>query len=550
MLAEAREGAASDDRFILTHAQTPFLDLVHPSLRHHVQTHTQDFQDAISGIYLPRNTTPSLLASLKAHRGFLTADNPQLRPAAMEMQVDASWALKRISRPGRLNVPSPARTFFQYAFDDEWQGADAVIWVIDSGVDSGNPDFGERVLVSPRSQHKQMLARTDSTGHGTAVAGASASTRHGIARSAWIRPVKVLDNYLRGNVLDVISLVTPIRTAGWKLANKRNAVQIVVFAATVPINPALDVAITKLDHSGFVVVVPASNEPIDACILSPSHLNEVITVAGTTTKDTLLAGSGYGACVDILAPGQSVRVPGIHGLPARPFALNRPVPRAQSVWTGTSIAAGFVAGAIAIYLNPLRRLSTRPEPNYGVSLSTLARSYLEVSSIELPDQIVSEGLPTSQDIHYMLRGSGYSHLSPDGRMRNDMPDSEAYVVGRVFPEDALKQAADLYTAWASRARHSTTRRFLQTSLKHNFEPLEIPRDPAAQRAYCDEQADFNESVESALCELDRERAERAHERERKRPRPSEQAHQLLHARPPIPPEYRPVRPKLIRPQHS
>jgi subtilisin family serine protease len=55
--------------------------------------------------------------------------------------------------------------------------------------------------------------------------------------------------------------------------------------------------------------------------------------------DARTPGTAYGACLDVFAPGDSVLLPSMEG----------PLPTTQ-LWTGTSMSAGYVSGAIALYL--------------------------------------------------------------------------------------------------------------------------------------------------------------------------------------------------------
>ena len=55
--------------------------------------------------------------------------------------------------------------------------------------------------------------------------------------------------------------------------------------------------------------------------------------------DARTPGTAYGPCLDVFAPGDSVLLPSIEGRLAT-----------TQLWTGTSMSAGYVSGAIALYL--------------------------------------------------------------------------------------------------------------------------------------------------------------------------------------------------------
>jgi subtilisin family serine protease len=57
-------------------------------------------------------------------------------------------------------------------------------------------------------------------------------------------------------------------------------------------------------------------------------------------SDRRASGTAYGPCIDIYAPGDSVLLP----------SLDRELAPISQLWNGTSMAAGYVSGAIALFL--------------------------------------------------------------------------------------------------------------------------------------------------------------------------------------------------------
>ncbi|KAJ3055876.1 hypothetical protein HK097_008873 [Rhizophlyctis rosea] len=79
-----------------------------------------------------------------------------------------------------------------------------------------------------------------------------------------------------------------------------------------------------------------------ACDYSPASANLVLTVAATNISDGSTAFSTTGPCVDIFAPGADVAGIDLTG--------------AQTTQSGTSIAAAFVAGSLAVQWSRNRTL--------------------------------------------------------------------------------------------------------------------------------------------------------------------------------------------------
>ena len=147
-----------------------------------------------------------------------------------------------------------------------------------------------------------------------------------------------------------------VRGTQWVLADharhpERRAVANWSFIAdTTAAVPALDSAVAQLRAAGIPVVVSAGNVELDACHISPSNSPGVIVVGASrvmrsressvTLTDARAPHTAYGPCIDVFAPGDSVLLPGID-------AGGAPI---TQLWTGTSMSAGYVSGAAALFL--------------------------------------------------------------------------------------------------------------------------------------------------------------------------------------------------------
>jgi subtilisin family serine protease len=218
--------------------------------------------------------------------------------------VSASWGLDAIQVPAGVS------------------GTGVRVYVLDTGVAS-DPGFSGRLSGD----------MSDCNGHGTHVAGIIGSTQFGVARSAQIVSVKVADCGGGVNPATVVSAIN------WIIKNHPRGVPGVVnMSLAVNKNPALDAAVVSLYSAGLVPVVAAGNLSSDACSYSPAGVSQAITVGGLNLNGMKTIDSDFGSCVDVWAPG---------GLITSEDAFN---PTGSAIKTGTSMAAGFVSGIAALYL--------------------------------------------------------------------------------------------------------------------------------------------------------------------------------------------------------
>ena len=226
-------------------------------------------------------------------------------------------------------------------------GAGVTVYVFDGGVMTSHPELAGRVR---RGYDAFPDGPPVCNAHGTAVAGAVAGATLGVAPEAEIVDVKMVDcRRMRGTIEAIV------RGTRWMLADVarhpgRRAVANWSFIADTSSDvPALDVAVRALNDAGIPVVVAAGNVDMNACHIAPANSPGAVVVGASRVRralgaDTLIderaPGTAYGPCVDIFAPGDSVLLPSMD-------LVGHPV---SQLWTGTSMSAGYVSGAIALYL--------------------------------------------------------------------------------------------------------------------------------------------------------------------------------------------------------
>lgn len=264
-------------------------------------------------------------------------------PAPVVEQQTLSTALDRIDQR------SPA---LDQTFRHSGTGRGVTIYVFDGGILDTHPELAGRVRQGfdayPGENHV-------CNAHGTAVAGAAAGRTLGVAPDAEIVDIKMVEcKTLRGSIDAIVD------GAHWVIADharhpERRAVANWSFMAdTSNTVPALDSAVKRLIAAGIPVIVSAGNFDIDACRVAPANSPGSIVVGAAavhSVTDSSLegraAGTAYGPCVDIFAPGKDVLLPSID-------EQNQPT---EQRWTGTSMAAGYVSGAVALYLESNPRAS-------------------------------------------------------------------------------------------------------------------------------------------------------------------------------------------------
>jgi len=241
--------------------------------------------------------------------GVMTADATQTNPP---------WGLDRIDQ---RNLPLNA------TYNSNWTGSGVRVYVIDTGIRTTHTQFGGRA-----SNVFDAFGGNgaDCNGHGTHVSGTIGGSTYGVAKSALLRGVRVLDCNGSGSTSGVISGVDWVR---------QNFIAPAVANMSLGggVSTALDTAVNNLSNAGVAIAVAAGNSNADACNSSPARAANAITTGATTTTDARSSFSNFGTCVDIFAPGS--------GILSAWFSSNT----ATATLSGTSMASPHVAGVAALY---------------------------------------------------------------------------------------------------------------------------------------------------------------------------------------------------------
>jgi type VII secretion-associated serine protease mycosin len=248
---------------------------------------------------------------------------------------------------------------FAIGADSVWStttGSGVTVAVVDSG--SGpHPDLAENLL-SGRSFFGSVEAQdgsdVDASGHGSHVAGIIAAVANngiggsGVAPNAKILPIKVLDQAGQGSPVDVAAGVYFAVDQGAKVINLSlggNSESTCPPANGQTRSKCLTQAIQYANDNGALVVAAAGNGGATDQPKWPAAQDLTLAVTAVDQSNNAPSFNQRGDYIDISAPGTSIlsTTRGIY----KPEKCLTDEPR-LCFESGTSMAAGFVAGAAAL----------------------------------------------------------------------------------------------------------------------------------------------------------------------------------------------------------
>ena len=281
------------------------------------------------------------------------------------------------------------------AWDKISTSPDIIIAVIDSGIDIKHPDLVENIWFNEREVEasgrdddnngfiddkygwdfvnnvpdpapKFIEGWTESgISHGTLIAGIIAATGNnsqGIAGLTWqtkIMALKAFNDKGEGKLSDIV------RAIDYAINNGANIINLSFM--NLEYSESLQEAIARAHRAGLIIVAAAGNElgggqgyntrerPVYPACYDGKLIGEnmVIGVAATDALDQKTNFSAYGeSCIDISAPGIS-----FFGAITRGGNLNNPELMYDGYWSGTSMAAPLVSGALALIMQANPELS-------------------------------------------------------------------------------------------------------------------------------------------------------------------------------------------------
>ncbi len=230
------------------------------------------------------------------------------------------------------------------AWDHTTGSASVIVAIVDSGLDTANPEFSGRI-VYPHDEIDNDTVPQDTCTHGTHVTGIAAAQGNngiGIAGMAWnvkIMPVRVLTqtpSTCSGSEADIHDGIYWAVNHGAQVINLSLGGSRLAGDTCEQDYPILSSAVQYAHDSG-VLVVAASGNTYSNQLSCPAYQTAAMAVGATTSTDTRASYSNYGEGLSVVAPGDYI----YSTLPGSTYGYK----------SGTSMAAPHVTGLAALLLS-------------------------------------------------------------------------------------------------------------------------------------------------------------------------------------------------------
>jgi subtilisin family serine protease len=246
-----------------------------------------------------------------------------------------SWGLDRIDQ---VNLPLNN----SYSYPNT--GAGVHFYGIDTGILGG-------INGTATTPHNDIAGRlssgidevtiggtaNDCNGHGTHTATTATGTVYGVAKTAILHPVRVLNCSGNGTFAHVTAGIDWVTMDHQAHPGQQSVANMSLGGG---VDPTTDQAVRNSIAAGVVYTLSAGNNfGADACNQSPARVLEALTVMAFDSTDQLASLSNIGPCTDLGGPGVNITA-GWIGSPSATLTLS-----------GTSMSTPHVAGTAILYMS-------------------------------------------------------------------------------------------------------------------------------------------------------------------------------------------------------